>query len=387
MFASDDDDESLVDEADKKDEEHLDEDRQDDDNDYGHREEDEGTVLPGPLSTNSSPDGQGSYTSSLNGRDRMSSPSASRNCDAASSKRRRKKTRNPHISPNKQRQLRQKQKEREEKRKSDVVSSPVSTAGSGSGAFPNPYPPVPVATEGIPTPASPPPSIAPPTVNRAFEEDFGPLFNGKTNTQEASGGPDTPVEASSVNAVAALLLETATGMGELSGSESRERVSRDSSAEVGRSVIIAPETQDEDMPDVPAQSDASLLNVATDDLPIAESPSNQLLAEQQKNGDYATESTLSGQVSPIIAGVSAPATTANGIAGSPHAQCMGGESSPRSQASPVRGFECSKTSGTSEKDILNISFGRRLSLGPSCADISESSNASTGDNTIKVNGW
>jgi len=383
LFSRDDDDESLTDEADKKDEGHLDEDRQDDDNDYGHRDEDEGAVLPGPLSTNSSPDGQGSYTSSLNGRDRLSSPSASRSCDAASAKRRRKKTRNPHISPNKQRQLRQKQKEREEKRRCDVVSSPVSTAGSGSGAFPHPCPPVPAATEGIPTPASPPPSV-PPIVNRAFEEDFGPLFNGTTNTHGAGRRPDTPVDASSVDEAAAFLLGAA--MGGFNEGERGERVSRDSSVEAEQSVTAAPESQDEDMPDVPAQSGASLLTVATNDLAIAESPSNQLLAELQKNGDDATESTLSGQASPIIAGVSTPATTLNGVPGSRLAQCIGGESSPGSQVSPARGLECSKTSGTSEKDILNISFGRRLSLGPSCADVSERRNAGTGDNTIKVNG-
>ena len=383
MFASDDDDESLIDEADKKDEEHLDEDRQDDDNDYGPRDEDEGVALPGPLSTNSSPDGQGSYTSSLNGRDRLSSPSASRNCDTASAKRRRKKTRNPHISPNKQRQLRQKQKEREEKRRSDVVSSPVSTAGSGSGAFPHPCPPVPAATEGIPTPASPPPAIAPPAINRAFEEDFGPFLNGTKNKHEAGERLDTPVDASSVDAAAAFLLGTA--LGGFSEGESGERVSRDSSVEAGRSVTVAPEIQDEDMPDVPAQSGASLLTVATNDLAIAESPSNQLLAELQKNGDDATESTLSGQASPIIAGVSTPATTVNGVPGLPLARCIGGESSSRSQASLVQGLECSETSGTSEKDALNISFGRRLSLGPSCADISERSNAGTGDNAVKVN--
>ncbi|RPA97431.1 hypothetical protein L873DRAFT_1116904 [Choiromyces venosus 120613-1] len=369
----DDDEESLIDEADKKDEEHLDEHRQD--NDYGHGDENEGNVLLDPLSTNSSPDGQGSYTSSLNGGDRMSSPSASRHYDAASAKRRRKKTRNPHISPNKQRQLRQKQKEREEKRKGDVASSPVSTAGSGSGALPHfPHLPVPVTTEGIPTPASPLPSIAPPKVNRAFEEDFGPFLNSNTNTQEASERVDTPVDASSVDAAAAFLIGTA--MGGFSEDESAELVTRDSSVEA---------EQDEDMPDVPAQSDASLLNVAANSNIIAESPSNQLLAELQKIGDDATEGTLSCQASPIMAGVSTPATTVNGVMESRRALCMSGESSSRSQASPVQGLECSRTSDAPEKDILNISFGRRLSLGPSHAGISESNNVNTADSTIKEN--
>ncbi|KAG0633651.1 hypothetical protein HOY80DRAFT_596815 [Tuber brumale] len=379
--ARDDDEESLVDEADKKDEEHLDEDRQDDDSDYGHRDEDEGNVLPGPLSTNSSPDGQGPYASALNGGDRMSSPSASRNCDTASAKRRRKKTRNPHISPNKQRQLRQKQKEREEKRKGDVVSSPVSTVGSGSGAFSHPpCPPVPITTEGIHAPSSPPP---PPVVNRAFEEDFGPLLNGKTNAHEASERPATPVDVSSVDAAADLLLGTA--MGGLSEDAGGKRVARNSGAEAEKSAATAPEARDEDMPDAPVQSGASLLDVAPNNDAIVESPSNQLLAELQKNGDDATEGTLSGQASPIIAGASTPATTVNGIAGSRRALCVGGESSPRSQASPVRGLEYSGTSGASEKDILNISSGRRLSLGPGHADISERKNANTGDNTIKEN--
>ncbi|PWW80877.1 hypothetical protein C7212DRAFT_274295 [Tuber magnatum] len=379
--ARDHDEESLVDEADKRDEEHLDEDRQDDDNDYGHRDEDEGNAPPGPISTRSSPDRQGYYTSPLDGGDRMSSPSASRNCDTVSTKRRRKKTRNPHISPNKQRQLRQKQREREEKRKGDVVSSPMSTAGSGSGAFPQ-YPPVPVAAEGIPTPTSPPPPVASPMVNQAFQEDFGPPFNGEKNTQKAGEGPGTPADASSVDAMAAVLFGTA--MGGFIEDADGDRAIRDSSVGAGRNVIMAPETRDEDMPDVPAQPGASLLNAPNND-ETAESPSNQLLAELQKNGDDATESTLSGQASPILAGVSTPATTANGIAGSRRARCMDGESSSRSRASPMRGLECSQTSEAPEKDIVDISSGRRLSLGSSYADISEKNNANTGDNTIKGN--
>ncbi|KAG0130646.1 hypothetical protein HOY82DRAFT_648743 [Tuber indicum] len=384
LDARDDDEESLVDEADKKDEEHLDEDRQDDDSDYGHRDEDEGNVLPGPLSTNSSPDDQGSYASALNGGDGVSSPSASRNCDTASAKRRRKKTRNPHISPNKQRQLRQKQKEREEKRKGDVVSSPVSAVGSGSGSFPHlPHPPVPITTEAIHAPTSPPPPIAPPDVNRAFEEDFGPFLNGKTDTHETTKRPAMPVDVSSVDAAAEFLLGTA--MGGFSEDEGGKRVTGNSGAEAGQNATMASEPRDEDMPDAPVRSGASLLDVAPTNDAIVESPSNQLLAELQKNGDDATEGTLSGQASPIIAGASTPATTVNGIAGSRRALCTGGEPSPGCRTSPVRGLECSGTSGATEKDISNISSGRRLSLGPGHADISERNNANTGDNTIKEN--
>ncbi|CUS13399.1 unnamed protein product [Tuber aestivum] len=369
-----DDEESLADETDKKEEEHLDEDRQDDDNGYGHRNEDEGHVPPGPISTNSSPDGQGYYTSSLNGGDRMSSPSASRNYDAATTKRRRKKTRNPHISPNKQRQLRQKQKEREEKRKGDVVSSPVSAAGSGSGAFP-------AETEGIPAPVHLPPDASQ-TANRAFEEDFGPLLNSETNAREAGERPAVPVDLSSVDAAAEVLLETV--MGELSEDGDGGRVTRDPSVKPGRDVVMAPEARDEDMPDAPTQSGVSLLNIAPNNDATAESPSNQLLAELQKNGDDATEGTLSGQASPILAGVSTPATTVNGAAGSRRARCMDGESS-EGRDSPMRGLECSRTSGAPEGDISNISFGRRQSLGPSHADVSERDNANTGDDPIKGN--
>lgn len=118
----------------------------------------------------------------------VSSNSARKGQNSSARKPRRKKPRNPHIPPQKQRQLRKKQRERVQKKREAPYSSPGTTATSGQ----------------------------PPASNNAFEEDFGPLLRGE---MAASDPPeDDQVDASLVEATADFLLD-AVSMGDFSASK------------------------------------------------------------------------------------------------------------------------------------------------------------------------